>query len=110
MIKLGCKEQCGKLTTTKNYVTEGDSVTLQFSVNPGKNVTFEKKVESAFTKLDAEIKATNKKMIHTLAILKTEYSDRGEYRVNCSDTVSNSVYLNIGSMNIFYTRFIKMEY
>ncbi|XP_060567898.1 uncharacterized protein LOC132726578 [Ruditapes philippinarum] len=95
VITNGCKEQCGILTTTKRTITEGDSVALQFSVDPGKDVTFEKKDESTFRKLNDAISVNEEKNVHTLDILKTEYSDRGEYRVNCGDTQSNSVYLNI---------------
>jgi hypothetical protein len=102
---LGCKEQCGRLLTTNNNITEGDSVVLQFYVDPGKDVTFEKKDESTFRKLYAAIKVTGEKKIHTLDILKTKYSDRGNYRVNCGETVSNSVYLNIGNILV-----MKMEY
>ncbi|XP_060567899.1 uncharacterized protein LOC132726579 [Ruditapes philippinarum] len=94
----GCPERCGKLSTTKSYVIEGDPVAFQFSVDPGKNITWEKKVETTYTQLKDQkysIRVLQERKVHSLDILKTEYSNSGEYRVNCGDTVSNSIYLNI---------------
>jgi hypothetical protein len=97
---LGCPERCGKLSTTKSYVIEGDPVTFQFSVDPGKDIAWEKKVETTYTQLKDPkyiIIVVQEKRVHNLKILETEYSNSGEYRVNCGDTVSNSIYLNIGN-------------
>ncbi|XP_060574109.1 nephrin-like isoform X3 [Ruditapes philippinarum] len=94
----GCPERCGKLSTTNSYVIEGDPVTFQFSVDPGKDITWEKKVETTYTQLKDQkyiIRVVQEKKVHSLDILETEYSNSGEYRVNCGDTVSNSIYLNI---------------
>jgi hypothetical protein len=81
-------------------VIEGDPVFFQFTVDPGKDITWEKKVETTYTQLKDQkyiLRVVGEKKVHSLAILETEYNNSGEYRVNCGDTVSNSIYLNIGN-------------
>jgi hypothetical protein len=101
-IHLGCEEKCGKLSVSKSNITEGEPVTFFFSVYPGKNVTWEKKVASTYKQLEDEkykIVVLQDKRFHRLNILETDYSNNGEYRVNCNDTVSYSIYLNVGKYN-----------
>ncbi|XP_053408777.1 uncharacterized protein LOC128559885 [Mercenaria mercenaria] len=83
----------------KNNLTEGRMATLQFSIRPGRPIKWEKKINSTFQQLfkgkDYEFTKDDEKTIHNLVIHLSEYSDSGEYRVDCDSAVSNSVHLYI---------------
>jgi hypothetical protein len=84
----------------KSNIKEGDPVTFYFYVEIGKSVTWEKNESTTFKQLEGK-RYTNTVIQgyerQSYNISKAQYSDNGEYRVNCGDTVSNSVYLNIGN-------------
>ncbi|XP_045210447.2 uncharacterized protein LOC123561855 isoform X2 [Mercenaria mercenaria] len=90
---------CGSLTVKTNNLTEGQAATLQFSIHLGRPVKWEKKINSTFQQLykgkHYDITKNGEKTIHNLWIYSSDFSDSGEYRVNCDSAVSNSVHLYI---------------
>ncbi|XP_053408800.1 titin-like isoform X2 [Mercenaria mercenaria] len=91
---------CGSLTVKANTLAEGEIARLEFTIHPGRQIKWEKKINSTFQQLfnggDYYMpKYGEKTTVHNLLIYNSDYSHSGEYRVNCDPAVSNTVYLNI---------------
>lgn len=93
---------CGQLVALTNNIVEGQYMSLQFTTNPGQNITWQKEDASHYIDVKRSevynMRSFDEGKVHMLYFwgASSRYNNSGNYRVKCFETFSSPVYVNIG--------------